>query len=348
MKKELIEILKVGESAPSDWDIEIIEEDTREIRKGNLKSKATGRVFQIEKGVLNMLPEELPPEVEHEKEHAEEFDYLITDDGGKHPINQETISKFKDLFLSLPTGDGSRVFQPGGSFDNQAGNAERFFKTLDLLNLTGKERVLEVGASFTWGSWRFAQKGCEVVALDVTNYLETSDIYFEKDNSYYHRVMADMSQLPFQDNSFDLIFSHSVIHHCKDLDKLFKEFHRVLRPGGRVAALHECSFGLLEDKSGKALQEAIDHGFNENAYTIPQWKKGAKDGGFSKVDTHFFSLIDDYVYRKKIRNAKLTWKLKLAMWFQKYPALKNIVNWFSIPVRILLRPKAWMMITTKF
>lgn len=346
MKKEFIEKIQFRGSNANNWKLVIHEENEREIRKGELKAEDLGEVFKIENGILNML-RDLPPEVVHEKEHAEEFDYLITDDGKKLPINQKTIEMYSDLFLSLPAGDGSKLFQPGGSFDNQGGNAERFFKTLDFLNLKGKEKVLEVGASFGWASRYFAQRGCEVTALDVTEYMVAGDLYFEKDNIYYDRVMSDMSQLPFKDNTFDIIFSHSVIHHCKILSTLFKEFHRVLKPGGRVVALHECSFGIFEDKSGKALQEAIDHGFNENAYTIPQWMKGAKEGGFKQTKLHFFSFIDDYVYRKKLRGAKPTAKLKLAKWIQAHPILHKMVNGLSVIPRILLRPKSWMLIAIK-
>ena len=347
MKKEFADSLRCLDCKKSQWRLDIISQDTREIREGKLTCDSCGREYEIQNGILNALGAKLPEEVAHEKEHAESFGYLVTAQGEKHPINPNTIHQFSDIFLSLPAGDGSHFFQPGGSFDNQAGNAERFFKTLDLLKLTGQEKVLEVGASFGWSSWRFAQRGCSVTALDVTNYLMTADLYFEKDGSYFDRLMADMSVLPFKDQTFDIIFSHSVIHHCQDLAKLFSEFHRVLNPGGRVVALHECAFGLLEDKSGKALQEAIHEGFNENAYTIPQWKKGALDGGFQRVDLHFFSFIDDYVCRKRLRNARMTFKLRLALWVQSQPALHRFLNKISEIPRIILRPKSWLMAAVK-
>jgi SAM-dependent methyltransferase/uncharacterized protein YbaR (Trm112 family) len=347
MKQELLSILRCLQCGKSDWNMKVDLENDREMRRGTLQCSACQSAYPLEDGILNMLTQEIPVEVAHEKQHAESFGYLETETGEKCPINGETIYRFRKLFLSLPAGDGSHYFKPGGSFDNQGGNAERFFKTLDLLNLTGKEKVLEVGASFGWSSWRFAQRGCQVVALDVTNYLMAGDLYFDEDGHYFERVTADMSHLPFCDESFDIIFSHSVIHHCKDLGKLFNEFRRVLRPNGRVVALHECAFGILEDKSGKALQEAIHEGFNENAYTIPQWEKGAKDGGFHKIRLHFFSFIDDYIFRKELRGAKPTWKLRLARWIKQRPALNQFLNGLSIPFRILLRPKAWMIIAAK-
>ncbi len=346
MKKSFLSDLECLQCRKSDWDLKIELENAREVRQGMLRCKDCGAEFPVHDGIVNMLTE-IPEEVAHEKEHAESFSYLKGEKGEEYPINRENIERFRHLFLSLPTGDGSAYFQPGGSFDNQAGNAERFFKTLDHLKLTGGEKVLEVGASFGWSSWRFAQRGCQTVALDVTNYLITADLYFEEDGRYFERVTADMSNLPFRSETFDIIFSHSVIHHCKDLKKLFSEFRRVLRPGGRVVALHECAFGIFEDKSGKALQEAIHEGFNENAYTIPQWKRGAIDGGFPKTEIYFFPFIDDYIFRKEQRGAKNTWKLRLARWIKGRPALNHFLNWLSQIPRTLLRPKAWMIIATK-
>lgn len=45
---------------------------------------------------------------------------------------------------------------------------------------------------------------------------------------------ADAEQLPFADESFDLVFGHAVLHHIPDLPRAFGEFSRVLRPGGTL------------------------------------------------------------------------------------------------------------------
>jgi ubiquinone/menaquinone biosynthesis C-methylase UbiE len=45
---------------------------------------------------------------------------------------------------------------------------------------------------------------------------------------------ADAEQLPFEDESFDLVFGHAVLHHIPDLPRAFSEFSRVLRPGGTL------------------------------------------------------------------------------------------------------------------
>src|SRR4051794_37528189 len=45
-------------------------------------------------------------------------------------------------------------------------------------------------------------------------------------------VATDAEHLPFDDESFDLVLGHAVLHHLPDLDQAFREFKRVLRPGG--------------------------------------------------------------------------------------------------------------------
>ena len=53
---------------------------------------------------------------------------------------------------------------------------------------------------------------------------------------------CEASELPFEDGSFDLVFGHAVLHHLPNLDGAFREFRRVLRPGGVVAFCGEPSY----------------------------------------------------------------------------------------------------------
>src|SRR3954447_15804402 len=54
-------------------------------------------------------------------------------------------------------------------------------------------------------------------------------------------VATEAEQLPFEDESFDLVFGHAVLHHIPDLGRAFAEFRRVLRPGGVIAFAGEPS-----------------------------------------------------------------------------------------------------------
>jgi ubiquinone/menaquinone biosynthesis C-methylase UbiE len=52
---------------------------------------------------------------------------------------------------------------------------------------------------------------------------------------------TEASELPFEDESFDIVFGHAILHHLPDLDGAFREFLRVLRPGGVIAFCGEPS-----------------------------------------------------------------------------------------------------------
>ena len=45
---------------------------------------------------------------------------------------------------------------------------------------------------------------------------------------------CDAAELPFEDESFDLVLGHAVLHHLPALERSFAEFARVLRPGGTL------------------------------------------------------------------------------------------------------------------
>src|SRR5690606_28666134 len=45
--------------------------------------------------------------------------------------------------------------------------------------------------------------------------------------------VADAERIPYDDNRFDLVVGHAVLHHIPDVRAAFRELLRVLKPGGR-------------------------------------------------------------------------------------------------------------------
>jgi SAM-dependent methyltransferase len=108
----------------------------------------------------------------------------------------------------------------------------------------GYERSLEIGAGTGYFSLNLLQAGVvqEITCTDISpGMVRTLSANADRLGVPVRAARADAESLPFADHSFDLVLGHAVLHHLPDLEAAFAEFHRVLRPGGRVVFAGEPS-----------------------------------------------------------------------------------------------------------
>ena len=97
---------------------------------------------------------------------------------------------------------------------------------------------------------------------------------------------CEAERLPFDDDSFDLVFGHAVLHHLPDLDAAFREFRRVLRPGGVVAFCGEPShYGDRIAAWPKRGANALAPLWRTLMGAAPRPSNGNGNGGWSEEDT---------------------------------------------------------------
>lgn len=107
------------------------------------------------------------------------------------------------------------------------------------------KRLLEVGCGMGTDLLQFARGGANVTGVDLTpRSVETSRHHLELYGQSGDFVLSDAENLPFADQSFDVIYSNGVLHHTPDTARAIREVHRVLRPGGlaRVMLYHRHSW----------------------------------------------------------------------------------------------------------
>ena len=99
-------------------------------------------------------------------------------------------------------------------------------------------RVLEIGCGLGTDGAQFAKAGAEYTGVDLTDAaVELAQRRFELFNLPGKFQTADAEKLDFADDSFDLVYSHGVLHHTPDIERAVKEIYRVLRPGGRSVVM---------------------------------------------------------------------------------------------------------------
>jgi len=96
----------------------------------------------------------------------------------------------------------------------------------------GKE-VLDDGCGPGWLTVSYAKGGANVTAIDLTSQaVDLTRTYLDIEGLSANVRRASAEDLPFPDNTFDLVASSGVLHHTEDTLKAFREAARVLRPGG--------------------------------------------------------------------------------------------------------------------
>ncbi|HUJ73990.1 MAG TPA: methyltransferase domain-containing protein [bacterium] len=108
-----------------------------------------------------------------------------------------------------------------------------------LLQLTGNERILDVGSGLGGPSRYIAQTyGCRVTGLDLTaEFCQVAAMLAQRtglaDRVTYRQGNA--LAMPFPDCAFDVVWSQNAVMNIPQRAQLYAELRRVLQPAGRLA-----------------------------------------------------------------------------------------------------------------
>lgn len=114
---------------------------------------------------------------------------------------------------------------------------------MPLEGLKGK-RVLEVGPGAGGHSALFARHGAVVTAIDITPSRAKATAaklrLLGADAEGCRAMQGDVEALPFDDGTFDIVYSNGVLHHTADTEKALDEVFRVLKPSGQAVIMLYC------------------------------------------------------------------------------------------------------------
>lgn len=167
------------------------------------------------------------------------------------------------------------------------------------------KRILDVGTGVGYFALLLAKEGHRVTGIDLTpEMIVQAKALAGKYKEQVDYFVMDAMELSFLDESFDVVITRNLTWTLPDVEKAYREWHRVLKPGGILLNFDASySHALSMEEMGQAEPESpyghkgmtheleMENAYITNAMTIsrknrPAWdEKVLKKIGFSNIRT---------------------------------------------------------------
>jgi ubiquinone/menaquinone biosynthesis C-methylase UbiE len=203
----------------------------------------------------------------------------------------------------------------------------RFHDSLysDLIrkNLEPGQRVLDAGCGRYLKFSKDFSGMAEVVGIDLDSTLETDN------RCRPFAVRGDLGRLPFPDERFDMVISRSVVEHLEDPLQVFREFFRVLRPGGKTVVITPNRFDYVSliasvtpYRFHRALVRRIFHVSEDDVFptlyranTIPAIRKAFLAAGLMERELKTINHYPAYLMFSPVL-------FRLGVWYERLTSLE--------------------------
>jgi len=204
-----------------------------DIRSGALVNRARGIAYPIYRGIPRMLTFATGVAAEFTREFGgrmgRELPGVRLPAEPPMPGEEDVLRTFSREWLDYEWD--------GQSYWNMT--PEHTYRCMDfMLDLPARPvrhgRVLELGIGIGGIADHVARsQECELVGVDLSYAVDAAARHFGG-NPFLHVVQASAFAPPFADESFDLVYSHGVLHHTFSTRTAFERLSRLPRRGGRL------------------------------------------------------------------------------------------------------------------
>jgi SAM-dependent methyltransferase len=157
--------------------------------------------------------------------------------------NSKLKERVRAFWEEHPCGTKFADAEPGSRRFYELVEEHRYTKEWHIPAAAGFENsknlsVLEIGCGLGTDGAQFALAGANYTGVDLTQAaVDLAKRRFELFQLPGTFRVADAERLDFPDNSFDIVYSHGVLHHTPDTAAAVREIYRVLRPGGQAIVM---------------------------------------------------------------------------------------------------------------
>lgn len=207
-----------------------------------------------------------------------------------------------------------------------------FFRNTLLKNIRNTDRVLEIGAGTGMVTNFIVQTGAMVVSTDISPKSVEFIAKAFKDDKKFEATVADMEQLPFLDNEFDVVISAGSLSYG-DHEMTKNEIYRVLKKNGKFISVdsfnHNPIYRLnryLHYKRGHRTVSTLKR--MPNLALIHDYERL-----FGSVDARFFGSI--------------SWLVPFISIFLSEQKTKRISDWVDENIKVKKSAFKFVMVATK-
>ena len=136
------------------------------------------------------------------------------------------------------------------AFTKVKGHYDSVNTIIEMSEVSKNDAVLDIACGTGIVSCEFAKHAKHVIGLDITKKMLEQAVKTQDANNLTNIKfdLGNVEGLPYQDNSFEIVFTRYSFHHFLDTSKVFEEMFRVCKPNGKIIVVDVA----LESKHAKA------------------------------------------------------------------------------------------------
>lgn len=166
--------------------------------------------------------------------------------------------------------------------------------------ITQAQNILDVGCGIGGSSLYLSDKfnsyatGISLSPVQVSRAKERAKETNFSDKTEF--IVANALEMPFEDNTFDLVWSLESGEHMPDKEKFLQECYRVLKPNGRLILATwchrstNCVAGELTYSEKKHLEAIYEVYYLPYVISIPEYEEIVKNCGFKNIKADDWSI----------------------------------------------------------
>lgn len=263
------------------------------------------------------------------------FDQLFED------IRQGNTEVIKSFGHHVHWGYWENPSIADGSIDDFANAAENLTRRVcDAGGAKDGQKILDCGCGFGGTiaslSDRFTNMHLVGLNIDPRQLARARELVQPRNSNHIEFIEADACQLPFADNSFDLVLAVECIFHFPSRQKFFQEAWRVLKPGGKLALcdfVPQQAFLPIMQFGSYLIQPFLSNffGYVDSNITLNAYRKLAINTGFTSILEEDITLntLPTYPFLGRLQstgeNAQTDSSTVMAEWVSRLKLIRYLI-----------------------